>query len=163
MKEVRLKRVVGPFNKIPFNNYIQSLVGLVPKGENQTRLIFHLSYTFNKGMPEEEQSVNYHTPDHLCSVRYEDLDHAMCTCLRVRALKLGQWQIYFCKDQEGNDYVYLGKSDIKFAFRCCLLTDTARNGWFLKQLALKVIRYNFLWRNVCHSVQALVVRIFNNF
>ena len=34
MKEVELKRFAGPFDKIPFKNYIQSPVGLVlKKGE----------------------------------------------------------------------------------------------------------------------------------
>ena len=42
MKEVRLKRVAGPFEKVPFDNFIQSPIGLVPKAGNQTRLIFHL-------------------------------------------------------------------------------------------------------------------------
>ena len=44
MKEVKLKCVAGPYEWIPFQNYIQSPIGLVPKGEDQTRLIFHLSY-----------------------------------------------------------------------------------------------------------------------
>ena len=60
MKEVHLKRFAGPFNKaqLPFKKYIQSPVGLVPKGENETRLIFHLSYNF-KG---EKKSINANTP-----------------------------------------------------------------------------------------------------
>ena len=33
MKEVKLKRVAGPFENIPFTNFIQSPVGLVPKGK----------------------------------------------------------------------------------------------------------------------------------
>ena len=45
MKEVQLKRYVGPFGSIPFRYYIQSPIGLVPKdGGQDTRLIFHLSY-----------------------------------------------------------------------------------------------------------------------
>ena len=64
MKEVKLKRVAGPFKEIPFKQYIQSPVGLVPKGEDQTRLIFHLSYDF--GEAEEHKSVNHHTPKDLC-------------------------------------------------------------------------------------------------
>ena len=69
MKEVHLKRVAGPFNEIPFQNYIQSPVGLVPKaGGDQTRLIFHLSYDF--GTNESDKSVNYHTPKHLCCTKY---------------------------------------------------------------------------------------------
>ena len=31
MKEVRLKHVAGPFETIPFKNFIQSPIGLVPK------------------------------------------------------------------------------------------------------------------------------------
>ena len=43
MNEVRLGRVAGPFEKIPFTNYTQSPVGLVPKdGSKKTRLIFLL-------------------------------------------------------------------------------------------------------------------------
>ena len=48
MKEVELKRVAGPFEEVPFKNYIQSPMGLVPKAGNKTRLIFHLSYNFDE-------------------------------------------------------------------------------------------------------------------
>ena len=46
MKEVKEKRIAGPYEKIPFeDNYIQSPIGLVPKdGGKMTRLIFHLSH-----------------------------------------------------------------------------------------------------------------------
>ena len=45
MKEVKYDRVAGPFNQVPFQNFIQSPIGLVPKaGSDQTRSIFHLSY-----------------------------------------------------------------------------------------------------------------------
>ena len=61
MKEVKCGRVAGPFDSIPFKNYIQSPIGLVPKvGGDGTRLIFHLSYDF--GQKEDQRSVNYHTP-----------------------------------------------------------------------------------------------------
>ena len=37
MKEVKLKRVAGPFDRVPFDNFIQSPIGLVPKaGDDQT-------------------------------------------------------------------------------------------------------------------------------
>ena len=50
MKEVKEQRYAGPFEKIPFSNYIQSPIGLVPKdGGKDTRLIFHLSYPRGKG------------------------------------------------------------------------------------------------------------------
>ena len=48
MKEVEAGRVAGPFNEIPFKNFIQSPIGLVPKkGKSKTRLTFHLSYDFS--------------------------------------------------------------------------------------------------------------------
>ena len=75
MKEVHLKRVAGPFKEIPFTNFIQSPIGLVPKaGSDQTRLIFHLSYEF-KLDGEASKSVNACTPRELCSVTYKDIDH----------------------------------------------------------------------------------------
>ena len=115
MKEVRLKRVAGPFNVIPFKNFIQSLIGLVPKAGNQTRLIFHLSYDFSKN----EQLLNHHTPAELCSVSYQDIDSAVQTCLRVRSSKMKNWNLFLCEDNKGNQYIYLGKSDIKSAI--CLV------------------------------------------
>ena len=45
MKEVQLKRFAGPFKKPPFEFFVQSPIGLVPKDKGlKTRLIFHLSY-----------------------------------------------------------------------------------------------------------------------
>ena len=61
MKEVKLKRFAGPFEEIPFKNYIQSPVDFVPKVGGQTRLIFHLSYNFLDDL-EWDGSVNYFTP-----------------------------------------------------------------------------------------------------
>ena len=41
MKEVKEDRYAGPFEKIPFDNYIQSPIGLVPKdGGKDTRFDF---------------------------------------------------------------------------------------------------------------------------
>ena len=72
--------------------FIQSPVGLVPKGTNGTRLIFHLSY------PRDGKSVNSETPKHLCSVSYKDIDFA----------------IKMCK-QEGEG-CFVAKSDMQSAF-----------------------------------------------
>ena len=36
MKEVQLKRYAGPFNQVPFTNFVQSPIGLVPKAGNKT-------------------------------------------------------------------------------------------------------------------------------
>ena len=45
VKLVKLKRYAGPYRDIPFENYIQSLIGLVPNNNRtKPRLIFHLSY-----------------------------------------------------------------------------------------------------------------------
>ena len=96
---------------------------LVPKSGGQTRLIFHLSYEFG----EQEGSLNHHTPDHLCSVKYQDLDSAARTCLKVKQLKLKNLSLFFCDDQEGNtQFIFLGKSDIKSAFR---LLPLSRDSW----------------------------------
>ena len=39
MKEVKLGRFAGPYESIPFDNYVQSPIGLVPKKGGKTRLI----------------------------------------------------------------------------------------------------------------------------
>ena len=73
LKEVKLNRFAGPFQDIPFENYIQSPIGLVPK-DNRTkmRLIFHLSY------PKlGNTSVNANTPHELCTVTYCEFDQAI--------------------------------------------------------------------------------------
>ena len=81
MKEVKLGRHAGPFTDIPYQYYMQSLIGLVPKAGNQTRLIFHLSFDFGK--EDNRKSLNFHTPDEICSVKYKDLDYAIKTCLNL--------------------------------------------------------------------------------
>ena len=112
MKEVKAKRVAGPFEQIPYDNYIQSPIGLVPKASNKTRMIFHLSYNFNNnpsGNPSGK-SVNACTPREICTVRYNDLDVAVGMCLEL------------CKQFESSDdqvfpVIFLGKMDLSSAFR----------------------------------------------
>ena len=66
MKEVKEKRYAGPFKEIPFKNYIQSPIGLVPKdGGKKTRLIFHLSHPRNS---DKGTSINNSTPRELTTV-----------------------------------------------------------------------------------------------
>ena len=97
MKEVQQKRYAGPFKTIPFKNYIQSPIGLVPKdGGKKTRLIFHLSHPRNE---EFGISVNAATPQHLAKVSYPKFDDAVRQCLR-----------------EGKG-CSAGKSDMSSAFR----------------------------------------------
>ena len=78
MKEVKANRYAGPFERIPFDSYIQSPIGLVPKdGGKDTRLIFHLSYPRGRGI-----SVNENTPVDLYKVKYPDFNNAIQLCLR---------------------------------------------------------------------------------
>ena len=117
MKEVKEKRYAGPFKKPPFNNYIQSPIGLVPKdGGKNTRLIFHLSHPrkTNDGVP---RSINANTPKEKSTVIYPDFAEAVKLCLKA------------------GKGCAAGKSDLKSAFRnfgmCkedwCLLVMKARN------------------------------------
>ena len=98
MVEVKAKRYAGPFNKMPFRNYIQSPVGLVPKDKGKkTRLIFHLSYP-RRGR-NGQLSVNACIPEELCSVKYPDFMEAVAICMEAG-------QACFC-----------AKSDMSMAFR----------------------------------------------
>ena len=77
MKEVKEKRYAGPYENIPFEHFIQSPIGLVPKDNGKaTRLIFHLSYPRGRGT-----SVNANTPSHLCTVKYPDFNEAIQLCI----------------------------------------------------------------------------------
>ena len=101
MKEVKAKRYAGPFEKIPFENYMQSPVGLVPKSGNRARLIFHLSYEFKSSLG----SLNANTPKHKCSVKYRDLNHAIQSCIQLM------------KEIGENQPIFFAKSDLVSAFR----------------------------------------------
>ena len=100
MKEVKAGRYAGPFTDIPFEYYIQSPIGLVPKDKGKdTRLIFHLSYPRNTGL-----SVNANTPEELCKVKYHDLDKAVRLILNEIGNTPGR-------------VIHLAKSDMARAFR----------------------------------------------
>ena len=115
IKEVKVNRFAGPFEEIPFDEYIQSPAGLVPKAGGRTRLIFHLSHNFKQsGLA----SVNAFTPKDKCTVKYKDIDYAVNTCFR-------------CTIKE-NETLYFGKTDVTSAFR---LVPLARKCW--KYLILK--------------------------
>ena len=99
LREVKLKRVAGPFDHIPFEFYIQSPIGLVPKDAgNETHLIFHLSYDF-----PFHKSVNHFISDDICMVKYSDLDTAVNHCLKLR--------------DQGAPQIFMSKTDGKSAFR----------------------------------------------
>ena len=77
MKEVKLKRYAGPFEQPPFNHFIQSPLGLVPKDNGKDmRLIFHLSHP----RKDPAKSVNGNIPPELCKVRYPDFSEAIRRC-----------------------------------------------------------------------------------
>ena len=135
MKEVKLKRVAGPFNNIPFESYIQSPIGLVPKAKDQTRLIFHLSYDCQR---DQLGSLNHFMPRELCSVKYKDIDYAIQAYLRIcnqadrenprgnensRRFLGDKWRNEFEYHKSKNRTVYTGKSDLKSAFRMIRLSS----------------------------------------
>ena len=101
MKEVQLRRFAGPFADVPYDSFIQSPIGLVPKDDGkETRLIFHLSYP----QIANSWSVNANTPTELCSVNYPDFNQAICRCLE----EIGIGMQGLC---------YIGCSDFRAAFR----------------------------------------------
>ena len=105
MKEVKLGRYAGPFDEPPFQYFVQSPIGFVPKDKGlKTRLIFHLSY------PKDGDSVNSGIPKEKCSVKYPDFEEAIKLCV-----------------QEGRG-CNLGKSDMSSAFRH---VPMRQDQWFL--------------------------------
>ena len=133
MKEVKAKRVAGPFDQIPYQNYIQSPLGLVPKAgdSGQTRLIFHLSYNFDD---QQELSLNHYTPRELCSTKYRDLDFAVNAYPKIAGWNQTEQNAQSDKqpteekfDVKGNKKtIYGGKTDVKSAFR---LVPLRRQCW----------------------------------
>ena len=127
MKEITFGRVAGPFEEIPFPNYIQSPIGLVPKDQGlQTRLIFHLPFDF-----DDFKSVNHYIPDELCSVSYNDLDTAVRMCLQII--------------ESGAETVYFAKTDGRSAFRVLPLN---KNSWCW--LIMKAV--NPVTKRICYFV-----------
>ena len=104
MKEVREKRVAGPFDSVPFKNYVQLPIGLVPKANNKTHLIFHLSYDFGG---EDGSSVNMCTLKEMCLVKYNDLDTAINEFLKASAE---------AELKNGSKLYFWGKTDLTSAF-----------------------------------------------
>lgn len=47
---------------------------MVPKDQNKTRMIFHLSFP-------ERASVNFYTPKELCKTAYNEFDGAISLCM----------------------------------------------------------------------------------
>ena len=119
--------MAGPFDDIPYQNYIQSPIGLVPKDgqhSGKTRLIFHLSFEF--GQEDYQQSLNALMPRELCTVKYNDLDDAIKNCLQAKAdldrvlseNNNVQFEEKIEGDQlEGGCPIFMSKTDVQSAFR----------------------------------------------
>ena len=76
-KEIKLGRIAGPFQDMPFSNLIISPVGLVPKSEpGKFRLIHNLSFP-------EGGSINDGIDRELCKVQYANFDDAVNLVVRV--------------------------------------------------------------------------------
>ena len=156
MKEVKLKHVASSYDTIPFSNFIQSPIGLVPKaGSEQTRLIFHLSYDFkDKNNPKNSLgSVNHYTPKEKCSVKYRDLEFAVRTYLQLyeemndnkgdtdsihrtysdshKDLS-SKWNTKFSNHLWKGETIVAAKSDLKSAFR---ILGLSKESW--KWLVMK--------------------------
>ena len=92
-KEIEAGRIAGPFSAPPFDNFVVSPLGNVPKkAPNELRLIQHSSYP-------HENSVNSGIPVDFSSVPYAFIQDAI---VFVRRLGVGY---------------YLAKTDTKTAFR----------------------------------------------
>ena len=119
-KEIDAGRVAGPFNQIPYENYIQSPIGLVPKAGGKTRMIFHLSYNFSDR--EQDGSLNAWTPREICTVHYNDLDAVIRKCLNLlKEVETLCASGCLTKDdiaKLAKPVIYLGKTDLTSALGC---------------------------------------------
>ena len=140
MLEVKAGRYVGPFQDSPFDYYVQSPVGLVPKDKDKkTRLIFHLSY------PKTGNSVNSGIPKIKTSVKYPDFMEAVRLCMGT------------------GHFANCTKSDMSMAFHNVPLAPSM---WSL--LVIKVAhpiteRFGIFSTNVYHSEAQFPVKFFRNF
>ena len=136
MDKVEAKRYAGPFTRgnIPFEYFIQSPLGLVPKAENKQRLIFHLSYDF--GPAEENKSVNYFTPDDLCTVKYKDLDYAVRCCLQI------------LNSDNSCHSIFFSKSDFSKAFRILPILISQRR-WLVMRAVHPITKKVWYFVDLC--------------
>ena len=71
LDDVRRGRKLGPFTRPPFDTYVGSPMGAIPKKlSDQVRIVHDLSFP-------PGNSINSHIPDSLCTVRYMSLDDAL--------------------------------------------------------------------------------------
>lgn len=97
MKEVRMRCCAGPFSHVPYDNWVQSPITLIPKGTgSDSRLVFDLSHNFG-----ENPSINSTVPQERKTVQYQDLDHALQLIM---------------EQEDGVNQLFLGKLDALSAF-----------------------------------------------
>ena len=75
-KELEKGRIAGPFQCIPFEHFISSPIGLIPKKEtNKYRMIHDLSYPHSEGVnvfiSKEDSTVSYETLDTVIALLIE--------------------------------------------------------------------------------------------
>ena len=93
LKELAAGRIRGPFPRPPFQEFVCSPLGIVPKKvPSEFRLIQHLSYPYGS-------SVNDFIPERTSSVRYASISDAIMV---IKQLGAG---------------CFMAKTDIKSAFR----------------------------------------------
>ncbi len=145
LKELAADRIAGPYLSPPLPNLRCSGLGLVPKGDGSSRLIFHLSapsgHSINDGINPEEFSLSYHTID---------------DAIRI-LLSLGPGAL-------------MAKADLKNAFRLCpvhpldwpLLAFRWRNRFFVdKCLPFGLRSAPFLFNMVADALQWILEAHFN--
>ena len=155
MNEVKAKCYVGPFNfkDLPFKNFMQSPIGLVLKAGYKTRLIFHLSYDF--GEREEQKSFNHHTPKELCSVKYNDIEHAVKACLDMMSELKSSGQTF-----KG---IYFGKSDLSNAFRL-VPGKVSQRKWLLLKARHPRLHETYFFVDLCMPFGvSIICAIFQSF
>ena len=112
---------------------MQSPIGLVPKAGGKTRLIFHLSYQFHDGLG----SLNQHTPEELCHVHYNDLDHTVANCLKLLRLTQSTYKI-----------IFFGKTDIQSAFRLVPLRPDQLQ-WLISKVTHPITKIIYYFIDKC--------------
>ena len=100
MQEVKDGRYAGPFEKIPYKYYIQSPIGLIPKGKGRkNRLIFHLSYpkgtdeSVNAGIPLKKIGLEISHPEG----RTSDYKESLLLCGKMLAI----WEFHLLQNLLG--------------------------------------------------------------
>ena len=125
MKEVKKERYAGPFTDPPFEHFIQSPIGLVPKDQGKdTRLIFHLSY------PRSGQSISSETPKGLCSVHYPDFNDAIKLILAQDALQSNCGTIFVGKSDFSSTFRNLPISPLDFPLLVMVARNPVDNKWY---------------------------------